>query len=415
MITRHKRNTQAGRTFASTLVASAAFLSLLGLSAFTHLRAQESGDTPVAGAAAECETCETSDIVVQMSNGAWIGVSVRAATNNERAALGISDAQGLFVEEVEAESPASLAGIKRGDILLSCDGVALTSADDLGKHIQGRKVGERVSMKLSREGVAGALTIDFATGKRPSSMNVFDVLEGNELSGPSVMRFFGNDEKLKELEANVDTLKTEVTMLRDAISADTGGDLDALKQRALDLADKSLELGHAEKELEAAQRSPFSITRSADGIMRGVQPLFERFNSRTQGTMYRWENGSLKRYEMRDGEWKEVEGDAGQPGALPEGIWPRALEGMPNRADLEARMKELREQVESQLKALDLPALEERMQGMREQVDKLLEEQLGSKLEERLKSLEERLLEKLEERLQQRDVDSGADKAPEGE
>ncbi|HYM58426.1 MAG TPA: PDZ domain-containing protein, partial [Solirubrobacteraceae bacterium] len=53
------------------------------------------------------------------------------AARRLRSAVGLPERDGLLVRAVEADSPAGRAGIQRGDLLVSVEGRALASIDDL--------------------------------------------------------------------------------------------------------------------------------------------------------------------------------------------------------------------------------------------------------------------------------------------
>jgi S1-C subfamily serine protease len=53
---------------------------------------------------------------------------------------------------VEPGSPAELAGITAGDIILALDGVAISGADDLIRALDGDKIGRTVSLEMLRRG-----------------------------------------------------------------------------------------------------------------------------------------------------------------------------------------------------------------------------------------------------------------------
>jgi len=59
----------------------------------------------------------------------YIGVSVQALTNGLETAFGRKD--GLLVTAVQRQSPAALAGLQAGDLLLKMDGTALSEPRDL--------------------------------------------------------------------------------------------------------------------------------------------------------------------------------------------------------------------------------------------------------------------------------------------
>jgi serine protease Do len=60
-----------------------------------------------------------------------IGIAPSWAARRMRRAVGLPERDGLLVREVEADSPASRAGIGVGDLIVSAAGRPTTSADDL--------------------------------------------------------------------------------------------------------------------------------------------------------------------------------------------------------------------------------------------------------------------------------------------
>ena len=81
----------------------------------------------------------------------YIGISI-----NENPApiilmqLGLTNIQGLLVNEVEPRSPAAIAGIKQYDFIVSIDGKAAEDISILNTIIARKKIGESISVKLLR-------------------------------------------------------------------------------------------------------------------------------------------------------------------------------------------------------------------------------------------------------------------------
>lgn len=71
----------------------------------------------------------------------WLGVSI---TDNEEGQVEIIN--------VEKESPASLVGLQRGDIILEFDGEKVTSGKMFAYAVRGRSPGENVTLKIKRDG-----------------------------------------------------------------------------------------------------------------------------------------------------------------------------------------------------------------------------------------------------------------------
>jgi S1-C subfamily serine protease len=80
----------------------------------------------------------------------WLGV-VGTDVNDElarRYALSISE--GAFIMQVSRDSPANMAGIKPGDIVIQFDNVSIDSMDGLRKAVGNAKVGEKHQVKVAR-------------------------------------------------------------------------------------------------------------------------------------------------------------------------------------------------------------------------------------------------------------------------
>jgi len=74
----------------------------------------------------------------------------------ERGWLGVSitdDGDGqVKIVDVERESPAELAGLKEGDIILRVEGKEITSAKILASEIRKRKPGQNITLEIERDG-----------------------------------------------------------------------------------------------------------------------------------------------------------------------------------------------------------------------------------------------------------------------
>ncbi len=71
----------------------------------------------------------------------WIGLSI-----------GQNDDERIEIIGVDAESPAELAKLKEGDIVLSLDGVEIATTAKLASEIRKRKPGEDVAVRIERDG-----------------------------------------------------------------------------------------------------------------------------------------------------------------------------------------------------------------------------------------------------------------------
>jgi serine protease Do len=71
----------------------------------------------------------------------WLGVSV-----------GLNQDGQVEIGEIDPESPAVLAKLREGDVILSIDGKEVANPDVLGAEVRKRKPGQTVALKIERDG-----------------------------------------------------------------------------------------------------------------------------------------------------------------------------------------------------------------------------------------------------------------------
>jgi S1-C subfamily serine protease len=87
---------------------------------------------------------ESSSIL--LGERGFIGVAVRPLDAGTAAQLGLGDTAGALVEGVKDGSPAAQAGIAVPSVILSIDGQAVNSLDDLGAAIHAKTPGEQLQV-----------------------------------------------------------------------------------------------------------------------------------------------------------------------------------------------------------------------------------------------------------------------------
>jgi putative serine protease PepD len=106
-----------------------------------------------------------SDAVKSVANTLIAGQTV------QHAYLGVqvgdsSSGTGAQVTTVKADTPASKAGIKAGDVITAINGATVANADDLTAKINAHKPNQKVTLTVTRSGKS--LSIDLTLGVRPS-------------------------------------------------------------------------------------------------------------------------------------------------------------------------------------------------------------------------------------------------------
>ncbi|MGA2534217.1 MAG: PDZ domain-containing protein [Candidatus Aminicenantales bacterium] len=85
-----------------------------------------------------------------------VAAQIREKGKVERGWLGVgvnfNESGKIFIVQVDPESPAELAKLREGDIILKFDAKDITSPDILGAEVRKRKPGQDVTLKIERDG-----------------------------------------------------------------------------------------------------------------------------------------------------------------------------------------------------------------------------------------------------------------------
>lgn len=103
----------------------------------------------------------------QTATGAWLGVYTQDLTPELRDGMDYQGTGGVLVNRVVPDSPADVAGIEKGDVLLSFDGRTIDSATELQESVRAARVSQSVPLVVLRDGARKSLTAKLAA--RPSA------------------------------------------------------------------------------------------------------------------------------------------------------------------------------------------------------------------------------------------------------
>ncbi|MBM3286084.1 MAG: trypsin-like serine protease [Candidatus Eisenbacteria bacterium] len=82
----------------------------------------------------------------------WIGLTVMEVTPYLAAYFNLREGHGLFVREIENDSPADRAGIVVGDLILAVNGESVSRLSQAQRLIFGAAVGDRITLSVERAG-----------------------------------------------------------------------------------------------------------------------------------------------------------------------------------------------------------------------------------------------------------------------
>lgn len=81
-----------------------------------------------------------------------LGISGGSLNSDFSEKVGVNDTEGIYVDSVVEDSGAEKAGIKKGDIIKEIDNVKVSKFADLTGHIGAKRVGDKVALKVMRDG-----------------------------------------------------------------------------------------------------------------------------------------------------------------------------------------------------------------------------------------------------------------------
>lgn len=137
-----------------------------------------------------------------------IGVLTRELDLVARQRLKVGDRRGVLVAEVEGGTPAAKAGLASEDVFLQADHQPLSSPADLTRIISAKKPGDRLSLKVWRDGqeIDKTVVIEDSTIIPPIPTSNFE--------GPIEML---RGEQVREMQARLRQLEDEVRSLKERL------------------------------------------------------------------------------------------------------------------------------------------------------------------------------------------------------
>ena len=100
----------------------------------------------------------------------WLGVYIQPLTKEFADNYGIDGENGAIVSDVMDDSPASKAGLERGDVILTVGSDKVKNSQDFVSKIRNRLAGEKVSLGVVRN--RKKITVDVVLGEMPGNEGV---------------------------------------------------------------------------------------------------------------------------------------------------------------------------------------------------------------------------------------------------
>lgn len=92
----------------------------------------------------------------------WLGVRIQNVTDEIADSLGMSQAYGALVASPTEGSPATIAGVKAGDVIIEFDGKRIDQMRDLPRIVAETEIGRKVKVVVWRDNSEKEFTIEIA-------------------------------------------------------------------------------------------------------------------------------------------------------------------------------------------------------------------------------------------------------------
>ncbi|MBD3314404.1 MAG: Do family serine endopeptidase [Chitinivibrionales bacterium] len=196
----------------------------------------------------------------------WLGVGIKDIDEDMREHLGLPNRHGVLINEVYKSHPASKAGIKTGDVILSINGVRTEDANKLRNTVAGIRPGSEVSVTLFRNGKKKKVEVTLA---RRDTEAIKKLASGGGLPGEKD----SNDEVdlSSELGFKVADITPEIQE-RFSLKRESGVAVVDINQSSL-AARKGLRPGDLITTVQVQKHGPFIEVPNVKELKKAIKPL----------------------------------------------------------------------------------------------------------------------------------------------
>ncbi len=141
----------------------------------------------------------------------WLGVALQPLTSELAEALGVDPSlRGVVLSDVHPDSPADAAGLQRGDVIVSLDGSAVRSPNQLRNYVGLRSPGDSIAVEVVRNG--DRRTLDVALAARHDQAALAPDQDASDDVGLDGLSLSSLDPQLRREHRLPDSLTTGVVV-----------------------------------------------------------------------------------------------------------------------------------------------------------------------------------------------------------
>ena len=100
----------------------------------------------------------------------WLGVQIRPVSKEIAESLGLSEAKGAFVSNIDPKGPSKMAGIQEGDIILKFNNIDILRMNDLPRVVAESDIGSNAKVEIWRRNKI--IEIEVKLGELPEEIYV---------------------------------------------------------------------------------------------------------------------------------------------------------------------------------------------------------------------------------------------------
>jgi S1-C subfamily serine protease len=112
-----------------------------------------------------------------------LGVQIQDVTNELAEKEGLSEVKGVYVAQVNENSAAEAAGIKNKDVIVSIDGEAVKTTNELQEKVGKKSPGDKVLVGVLRKGSRLEFTATLKSKEGKTSVALAEKTENNKVLG----------------------------------------------------------------------------------------------------------------------------------------------------------------------------------------------------------------------------------------